>query len=197
MKEFEKYTKNKAKKWKKPKKKEKSGNMENISMYILPVLVIALLIFARIKKIGTYDSFVKGAKSSFDLVVSIFPFLVAIMVCVALFRASGLSDLCVKLVSPIFNFLGIPSEICELVLLRPFTGSGSLALLGDILKTYGPDSYVARCACCILGSSETVFYVSTVYFSKTSVKKLGVAIPIALFASLVSAIVSCLFCKIL
>lgn len=166
-------------------------------MYILPILVVALLVFARIKKVGTYDCFVKGARGSFDLVISIFPFLVAIMVCVAIFRTSGLSDICVKAVSPVFNLLGIPNEICELVLLRPFTGSGSLALLNDILKTYGADSYVARCACCILGSSETVFYVSTVYFSKTSVKKLGFAIPIALFASLVSAIASCLFCKIL
>lgn len=171
--------------------------MNTFSLYILPVLIIALLVFSRFKKINAYDCFVDGAKSSFDLVLSIFPYLVAILLAVALFRASGLSNLCVKMVSPIFNFLGIPNEICELVLLRPFTGSGSLALLNDILSTYGADSYISRCACCILGSSETVFYVATVYFSKTSVKKLGVAIPIALFASLMSAIFSCLICKFL
>ena len=171
--------------------------MNNLSIYILPVLIIILLIFSRIKKVNSYDCFVQGAKSSFDLVLSIFPFLVAILLAVAVFKASGLSNLCVQIVSPVFNLLGIPTEICELVLLRPFTGSGSLAILQDILTQYGPDSYISRCACCILGSSETVFYVATVYFSKTSVKKLGFAIPIALFASLVSAVISCLICKFL
>ena len=171
--------------------------MEKFSMYLLPLLIIALLVFSFFKKINTYDCFVQGAKGSFDLVISIFPYLVAILLAVALFRASGLASLCVQLLSPLFNFLGIPSEVCELVLLRPFTGSGSLALLKDILSTYGPDSYVSRCACCMLGSSETVFYVATVYFSKTSVKKLGIAVPIALVASFVSAICSCLLCKIM
>ena len=170
--------------------------MNQFSVYILPVLILALLVFSLFKKVNTYDCFVQGAKGSFDLVISIFPYLVSILLAVALFRASGLSDLCVQLVSPIFNFLGIPTQICELVLLRPFTGSGSLAILEDIITTYGPDSYVSRCACCILGSSETVFYVATVYFSKTSVKKLGIAIPIALVATLISAVFSCLFCKI-
>ena len=171
--------------------------MNSLSVYILPVLIIILLVFSRFKKVNTYDCFVQGAKSSFELVLSIFPYLISIFVAIALFRESGLSQICVKLVSPVFNLLGIPSQICELVLLRPFTGSGSLALLKDILSTYGPDSYIARCACCMLGSSETVFYVATVYFSKTSVKKLGFAIPIALFASFVSAIMSCLICKIM
>ena len=171
--------------------------MDKFSIYLLPLLIVALLIFSFFKKVNTYDCFVQGAKGSFDLVLSIFPYLVAILLAVALFRASGLSLILVNLVSPVFNFMGIPTEICELVLLRPFTGSGSLALLKDILSTYGPDSYIARCACCMLGSSETVFYVATVYFSKTSVKKLGIAIPIALVASLISAISSCLLCKIM
>ena len=170
--------------------------MDSFSIYIIPVLLIALLVFCFFKKVNTYDCFVNGAKSSFDLVISIFPYIVAIMLAVALFRASGLASLCIKLTSPIFNLLGIPSEVTELVLFRPFTGSGSLAILKDIISTYGPDSYIARCACCMLGSSETVFYVATVYFSKTSVKKLGMSIPIALFASFVSTISSCLICKI-
>ena len=96
-----------------------------------------------------------------------------------------------------FLALGIPPEVSELVLLGPFTGSGSFALLNDIFATYGADSYISRCACAIMGSSETVFYVATVYFSQTKVRKLLYAIPCALIASLVAAIVSCLLCRVL
>lgn len=153
--------------------------------------------YSAFKKVPVYNAFVKGAKGAFPLVFDIFPYLVAIMLAVSIFRISGLSSLCIKIVSPIFACLGIPNEISELVLLRPFTGSGSIALLNDIFVKYGADSYISRCACCILGSSETVFYVATVYFSKTSVKKLSYALPIALIASLVSSIVSCLLCKVM
>ncbi|MBO4412504.1 MAG: spore maturation protein, partial [Clostridia bacterium] len=132
-----------------------------------------------------------------NLIVEIFPYIVAILISVALFRVSGLADLLVKFVSPVFNFLGIPTEVCELILLRPFTGSGSFAILNDILKTYGADSYISRCACTIMGSSETVFYVAAVYFSGTKVKKLLYAIPCALLASLFAAVLSCLLCRII
>lgn len=146
---------------------------------------------------NTYNIFVNGAKGAIDLVVSIFPYIVAIMASVALMRVSGLMDLLTSLISPVFNLLGIPPEVSELVLLRPFTGSGSFALLNDIYTTYGADSYIARCASVIAGSSETVFYVATVYFSGTKVKKLLYAIPCALVASFASAILSCLLCRIM
>ncbi len=168
-----------------------------MSVYVVPVFIILVLLYASYKNLNTYNIFVKGAKGAIDLVVSIFPYIVAIMISVALMRTSGLTDLLTKLVSPIFNFLGIPSEVSELVLLRPFTGSGSFALLNDIYAQYGPDSYVARCASVIMGSSETVFYVATVYFSQTKVKKLLYAIPCALVASLVAAVLSCLLCRVM
>lgn len=168
-----------------------------MSVYILPIFLIFLFLYAFIKKVNVYKSFIEGAKGAFALCLDIFPYIVTIMVAVGLFRVSGLSDLLIKLISPIFNFLGIPNEVCELVLLRPFTGSGSFALLNDIYSSYGVDSYVARCASCILGSSETLFYVTTVYTSKTSIKKLGYAIPVGLIASIFGAIISCLICRIM
>ena len=85
----------------------------------------------------------------------------------------------------------------ELVFLRPFTGSGSYALLNDVLIQYGADSYISRCACVILGCSETIFYVTTIYMSKTKVKKLLYAIPVALFCSFLGSILACLLCKIM
>lgn len=168
-----------------------------MSSYIVPIFITFVLLYASYKNLNTYNIFVKGAKGAIDLVISIFPFIVAIMVSVALMRVSGLTQALTNLISPIFNLLGIPTEVSELILLRPFTGSGSFALLNDIYTQYGADSYISRCASVIMGSSETVFYVATVYFSQTKVKKLLYAIPCALIASLISAIISCLLCRVL
>ena len=162
----------------------------------MPILLVALLLYAKFKKVETYNVFVKGAKGSVSLVLDIFPFIVAIMAMVALMRASGITDLIIKLLSPVFNFLGIPTQVSELVLLRPFTGSGSYAILKDIYTTYGVDTYISRCASVIMGTSETLFYVATVYFSQTSVKKLSYAIPLALVCNVFGTIVACLICRI-
>lgn len=163
----------------------------------MPVLIAALMLYARFKKLETYNVFVKGAKGSVNLVLDIFPFIVAIMVMVALMRASGITDMLIDILSPIFNALGIPTEVSELVLLRPFTGSGSYAILKDIYTTYGVDTYVGRCASVIMGTSETLFYVATVYFSQTSVKKLSYAIPLALVCNIFGTVIACLVCRIL
>ena len=115
----------------------------------------------------------------------------------ALFEASGLSDGLTKLLSPVFGFLGIPPELTKLVLIKPFSGSGSLAYLNEIITAYGADSYSARCACVCFGSSETVFYISAVYFAGIKVKKLAMPIACVLVATFVSTIVACLVCKIM
>ena len=104
-----------------------------MSAYIIPAIFILLFCYCHYKKINTYDTFVKGAKKSIPLVVDIFPYIATIMIAVALLRVSGITTLLAKAFSPIFNLLGIPSELIELVLLRPFTGSGSYALLNDVL----------------------------------------------------------------
>ncbi len=168
-----------------------------MSVYILPILFVGLFIYGFFKKINTYDTFVKGAKGAIKLVVDIFPFIACIMIAVALLRVSGATEFLAKCLAPVFNFLGIPPELCELILLRPFTGSGSYALLNDVFAIYGPDSYIGRCASVILGCSETIFYVATIYLSQTKVKRLGYAIPCALIASIIGAIVACLFCRII
>lgn len=165
------------------------------SVYIMPVLILALLIYSRIKKLETYGTFVKGAKGAFSLVLDIFPFIATIMIMVALLRASGIMDILVGVASPVFSLLGIPPEVCELELLRPFAGSGSYAILADIFEQYGPDSYVSRCASVIMSTSETIFYVAAVYFSQTSVKKLFYAIPLALGLSLFGTMVACFLCR--
>lgn len=165
--------------------------------YILPIIFIVLFVYCIIKRVNTYDTFVKGAKGAIKLVVDIFPFIASILIATALLRVSGITDFLAQLLAPIFRALGIPPELVELVLLRPFTGSGSYGILENIFTTYGADSYISRCACVIMGCSETIFYVATVYISQTKVKKLLYAIPVALFCSLVGTILACLICKVM
>lgn len=168
-----------------------------MSAYILPILFVGLFVFCSFKRVNTYDHFVKGAKGAIKLVVEIFPYVASILIAVALLRASGITSLLAQMLSPIFRLLGIPTELVELVLLRPFTGSGSYGILEGIFNTYGADSYISRCACVIMGSSETIFYVATIYFSQTSVKKLSYAIPVALVCSLIGTVFACLLCRVM
>ena len=168
-----------------------------MSNYLIPTIILLLFLYSVFKGVNTYNSFVNGAKMSLKLIFDIFPYIVTVFIMVELFRASGFAVILSDALAPIFSLLAIPKELIELVLLRPFTGSGSLALLSDIYTTYGTDTYLGRAASVIMGSSETVFYVSAVYFSKTSVKKLGYAIPVALLATLVGAVAACLICRIL
>lgn len=168
-----------------------------MSNYILPILIIALIIYALFKKRNVYLDFVDGAKQSLNLIYDIFAFIVAIFIIVEILNQSGLTQILTNLLSPVFNFLGIPKELTKLILVKPFSGNGSLAILQEIFDSYGADSYIGRCACVILGTSETIFYVTTVYFSKTKVKRIGIAVPIALLCMFVSIILSCLACRIM
>ena len=168
-----------------------------MSNYILPILFLLLFLYCIYKKINTYDHFVKGAKGAIKLVAEIFPFIASILIAVSLLRVSGITSFLVKIISPVFKLLGIPPQLCELIILRPFTGSGSYGILENIFSTYGADSYISRCASVIMGCSETIFYVATIYISQTKVKKLLYAIPVALFCSFVGTIIACLLCRVI
>ena len=151
---------------------------------------------ALIRKVRLYDCFTEGVKGAIPLVVSLFPYLVSVLILSELFEQSGLSARLTQGLAPVFRFLGIPPEIGKLVLLKPFSGSGSTALLSEILSAYGAESYIARCACVAYGSSETVFFISAVYFAGSR-KNLTKPVLIALFSNFASLILGCLFCRIL
>lgn len=168
-----------------------------MSKYILPVLIILLLAYSLIKKNNTYNSFVVGAKSSFDLVLTSFPYIATIFIAVEVFNVSGLSVMFADFVAPFFEFFGVPKELSQLVILKNFTGCGSLALLENIFATYGVDSFLARAGCCIAGCSEAIFYITAVFFSKTKVTKFRYAVICGVIANFIGAIVSCLICRIM
>lgn len=165
--------------------------------YVVPVILVLTLVWGLVKKVDVYDGFVCGAKKAVPLAVGIFPYLAAMFLMVNALRASGVGQYVVRLLSPPFALVGVPSEVVELMLIRPFSGSGSLAILRDVLDKFGADSYVGRCASVISGSSETVFYVAAVYFADTKVKHTGWAVPIALFTNLLGGICACLLCKVM
>ena len=166
-------------------------------VYIIPAVFIAVFGFAIFKKVKIYDEFSKGVQEAVKFTFSLIPCLAAIFMMCEVFEASGLADALTKLLSPVFGFLGIPPELTKLVLIKPFSGSGSIAYLTDIINKYGADSYIARCACVCFGSSETVFYISAVYFAGTKVKKLAMPILAVLIATLLSTVIACLLCRVM
>ena len=162
---------------------------------VLPAFILTAIIIGAIKKVNVYDSFASGVKDAIDLLFTVFPYLCAIFIMTELLQASGISDKIISFCAPAFEVLGIPREICPLVLLKPFSGSGSLALLSDVYARYGADSYISRCASCVFGSSETVFYVSAIYFSKCKNKKLFAPVCISLAACFISTVFACFICR--
>ncbi len=165
--------------------------------FIIPIFFAFIFIYAIIKKVPLYDSFIEGAKGAIPFAMGIFPYLACIFILNYLFEVSGISALLIKHLSPLFSLLKIPTELCPLVLIKPFSGSGALGTLSEIYSTYGVDSYLSRCASVIYGSSETVFYISSVYFANAKKRNLTKPIIISLFASFCSIVFACFICKIM
>lgn len=168
-----------------------------MSAYILPVIFILLLVVCLIKRVKVYDCFVLGAKDSLSIVLDIVPYLATMFICIEAFKVSGLSDLIASALAKPLSYIGIPSEIAEVILLVPLSGNGTTALVQDIITKYGADSYIARCATVIAGGSETIFYISAIYFSQCKVKKLRYAIPVSLLASLLGTLLACALCRVM
>ncbi len=165
--------------------------------YVIPAIFILVLTAAAIKRVNVFSSFSRGAGEAVKVVLSLLPLLACTFIMCELFERSHLSDALSKLLSPAFSALGVPPELSKLILIKPFSGSGSLAYLTQIIWEYGADSYTARCACVLYGSSETVFYISVVYFAKCADKRRLLPIVIILFATLISTIIACLLCRIM
>lgn len=168
--------------------------LETISLWAIPVLLVAIPLLAIARRVKVYEEFVDGAKEGFDVAVRIIPYLVAILVAIGMFRGSGAMDLLTEGLRPVLSLIGFPPELFPLAVLRSLTGSGSLAFLTDVVKTYGPDSLLARIGATMYGSSETTFYVLAVYFGSVGVRKTRHAVPVSLFADLVAVIASVVVC---
>ena len=165
-----------------------------ISLWAIPVLLVGIPLIGIIRKVKVYDVFIDGAKEGFDVAVKIIPFLVGILVAIGMFRGSGAMDLLTAGLRPILSATGFPPELFPLAVLRTLTGSGSLALTTDLVKTHGPDSLLGRMAATMYGSSETTFYVLAVYFGAIGVKRTRHAVPAALIGDVVAAVAAVAVC---
>ncbi|WP_026694776.1 spore maturation protein [Peribacillus kribbensis] len=159
--------------------------LNSISLWIIPLLIGFILIYAVIKKVPAYESFVEGGKEGIGMAFSIIPFLVGMLVAISIFRASGALDAFVDLLRPFLDKIGVPSEILPLAIIRPISGNAALGMTSDLIAVHGPDSYIGRLAATIQGSTDTTFYVLTVYFGAVGIKKMGDALKVGLLADLV------------
>lgn len=159
-----------------------------IGIAAIPVTIISIILFGLLNRVKVYEAFLGGAKEGISTVVKILPPLVGLMVAVGVFRASGALDILVGIVKPVFNLIGIPSDVLTLAFMRPISGSASLAIAVDIMNKFGPDSYIGKVACTIMGSTETIFYTLTVYFGAVAIKNIKYTLYAALITDVVGVV---------
>ena len=165
--------------------------------YIIPLMIFAVLLMAIFRKQPVYEQFIDGAADGLQMLVRIVPPVIAVVTAVYMMRASGLLDWVLHFISPVTDFIGIPSEVMPLAIIRPLSGSGAMGVFADILNQYGADSDIGKIASIICGSTETTFYCLCVYFSMTRVKNNIKVIPCALIGDLTGIIVGVLTVKLL
>ncbi|MBA4148627.1 MAG: nucleoside recognition protein [Verrucomicrobia bacterium] len=167
-----------------------------ISILAIPLILSFFPLYSSLRKIPVYEEFVEGAKEGFHVAIRIIPFLVTILVAITMFRNAGGIDMITDALRPVLNIVGFPPELVPLSLMRPLSGSGSIAILGDMINTLGPDHLFTRMAATILGSTETTFYVITLYFGSVAVRRTRHAVAAGLFADGVGIIASIIICRI-
>jgi spore maturation protein B len=170
--------------------------LEVISVWAIPTLLLVIPLIGLIRKVKVYESFVEGAKEGFQIAIRIIPFLVAILVAIGMFRASGAMSFFVAMISPVTNLIGMPAEALPVALMRPLSGSGTLGFVTELMKTHGPDSFIGRLVSTMYGSTETTFYVLAVYFGSVSVSKTRHALPAGLIADAVGLLAAVLICRL-
>ena len=159
-----------------------------MTVLLIPALLGAVGLCAALRGVDVYAALCAGAKDGLKLVGDILPPLAVLLTAIAMLRASGALDALARLLAPALRALGIPPECAPLLFLRPFSGSGALAVGSELMAEYGPDSVIGRTAAVMLGSTETTFYVVGVYFGAAGIRKTRHAIPAALAADLVGFI---------
>lgn len=167
-----------------------------ISAIVVPIFIAGIVIYGLIKKVAVYESFIEGAKQGLQTVIRILPYVVGFVFAIRIFSASGCFDFIAVVLSPVLKPIGIPAEILPLALMRPFSGSASIGILTGILNRYGPDSFVGRTASTLMGSSETLFYTTALYFGSIGIKKTRYTIAASLVAEAFGLVASVLLCRL-
>jgi spore maturation protein SpmA len=164
--------------------------------WLLPLLMVAIVLFGFGRKVPVYDVFVKAAKDGFQISITIIPFLVAILVAIAMFRGSGAMDALIGFIRPFTSLVGFPAEALPMAIIRPLSGSGATAVMMDTMKKYGPDSFVGYLVSVLNGSMETTFYVLALYFGSVQVREIRHTLIPCLAADMAGIIGALTMCRI-
>jgi len=171
--------------------------LTQVSKWAIPLILICIPLYGSLKKVPVYEAFVEGAEEGFVTAVKIIPFLVGMMVAISVFRASGAMDHLVKALSPLLTAIGTPAEVLPLAIMRPLSGSGVLGLATELMRVYGPDSFIGRLASTMQGSTDTTFFVLTIYFGSVGVKRYRYSIVTGLTADISGLLASIYICNVL
>ncbi len=158
--------------------------LDTLSTWAVPLLVAGIPLYALTRKVDVYAAFLEGAKAGFETGVRIVPPLVAVLVALGMLRASGALDAAARALAPLLGPIGLPASVLPLVVIRPLSGGAALGVVGDVLRSEGPDSYAGRLVSVMCGSTETTFYVLAVYFGAAGITRYRHALPAALLADL-------------
>lgn len=168
-----------------------------ISNLAMPLIILLIVTYGLIEKNKVFDDFLEGAKEGIEIVFSILPTLIGLFVAIGALRNSGILDIIIRFITPLLNVIHFPSEIMPLAMLRPISGSGSIAVATDIMKTYGVDSTIGIMASTIMGSTETTLYTIAIYTSCVKIKKTRFVLFASLVADVVGMLVSVGICRIM
>ena len=167
-----------------------------LSLWVLPLILMIVLTVGIIKKISIYEQFTKGAKDGFKISVKIIPYLVAIIVGISMFRASGAIEMIAQLLAPLLTKIHVTSDVLPLMIVRSLSGSGALGIFSDIANNAGADAYSTKLAAVMLGSSETTFYVLAVYFGAVGITKIRYSLIIGLLADFIGIAAAVAVCAV-
>lgn len=163
---------------------------ELLGLLTLPLLIVGLPVYGLFRRVAVYEQFVEGAREGFQVSVRIIPYLVAILFAIAMFRASGAMGYLQSLLQGPLSVIGFPTEVIPMAIVRPLTGSGSIAILADMTRQYGADSIFVKMAATFFGSSETTFYVIAIYFGAVNIRKTRHAVPVGLLADVAGIVLA-------
>lgn len=168
-----------------------------ISNLAMPLIILMIVIYGLVEKNKVFDDFIEGAKEGIEIVFSILPTLIGLFVAIGALRNSGILDIIIRFITPLLNVIHFPSEIMPLAMLRPISGSGSIAVATDIMKNYGVDSTIGMIASTIMGSTETTLYTIAIYTSCVKIKKTRFVLLASLVADVVGILVSVVICRMI
>lgn len=162
----------------------------SVSIWLIPSFILIVLLVASWRKIPAYELFVEGGKEGVKMAFSLLPFLVGMIVSIAILRASGALEAFIGLIAPLLTLIGIPPDVLPLALVRSISGTAALGMTTELIQTHGPDSFIGRLASTMQGSTDTTLYILTVYFGAIGIRKMRYALKVGLLADVIGIIAS-------